>query len=105
LKRVAARRQTGFTLLEILVVLSLLGVLLGLVGTALVAANRAAAKAERFAMRLDEVRAAQGFLRRSISQALPVAQGDATARPERFIGHAQSMSFYAPLPDSVGGGA
>lgn len=54
-------RQTGFTLLEILVVLSLLGVLLGLVGAALVGANRATAKAERFSTRLDEVRAAQGF--------------------------------------------
>jgi len=96
--------QKGFTLLEILVVLSLLGLLMGLIGTALVGANRASAKAGRFATRLDEVRAAQAFLRRSIGQALPLTEGDAAAKPERFIGHRQSMSFYAPLPDSVGGG-
>ena len=101
---VTVTRQAGFTLLEILVVLSLLGVLLALVGTALVGTNRASARAERFSTRLDEVRAAQVFLRRSIGHALPLAQADAATRPERFVGHAQSMSFYAPLPDSVGGG-
>lgn len=100
----SVKQQAGFTLLEILVVLSLLGVLMGLAGTALIGASRASAKAERFSPRLDEVRAAQGFLRHSISQALPLSQTNLTARPKRFIGHAQSMSFYASLPDSVGGG-
>lgn len=96
--------QAGFTLLEVLVVLSLLGLLLGLVGTALVGASRASGKAERFGTRLDEVRAAQVFLRRSIGQALPLSAGDPEAQPQRFSGHAQAMTFYAPLPDSVGGG-
>jgi len=98
------RRERGFTLLEILVVLSLLGVLLGLVATALVGANRAVAKAQVFSERLDEVRGAQTFLRRAIGQALPVAQGDVTEKPARFVGHAAAMTFYAPLPDSIGGG-
>ncbi|WP_277964252.1 prepilin-type N-terminal cleavage/methylation domain-containing protein [Pseudomonas sp. RIT-To-2] len=98
------RAERGFTLLEILVVLSLLGILLGLVGTALVSANRASAKAERFSQRLDDLRAAQGYLRRAISQALPVAAGDAAAKPAVFNGQAHGMSFYAPLPESVGGG-
>ena len=40
----------------------------------------------------------------AISQALPVAEGDAVAKPARFIGHAQALTFYAPLPESIGGG-
>ncbi|EIK94457.1 general secretion pathway protein J [Pseudomonas sp. M47T1] len=96
--------QGGFTLLEILVVLSLLGILAGLVGTALVSANRATAKAERFSTRLDEVQAAQHYLRRAISQALPLATGSPVAKPPRFIGAPEQLTFHGPLPDSIGGG-
>jgi len=99
------RRQGGFTLLEILIVLSLLAVLLTLVGGALVGANRAVMKADRYATRLDERRAAQGFLRQAISQALPLDLADnGASAPGLFVGTAQRLQFAATLPGNLGGG-
>ena len=99
------RRQRGFTLLEVLVVISLLGLLLTLIGAALSGANRAMAKAERYSSRLDEVRSSENFLRSAIAQALPLAAGKpGQAQSPMFQGDTQSLSFYAPLPATVGGG-
>lgn len=96
-------RQGGFTLLEILVVLSLLGVLLGLISTMLVGVNRVVANTERFSDRQEGIRTAQRFLRESISQALPVGSGEG-ARRHHFVGDAGGIVFFAPLPAAVGGG-
>ena len=99
------RHQSGFTLLEILIVLSLLAVLLTLVGGALVGANRAVLTADRYTTGLDERRAAQGFLRQAISQALPLdlAEND-HGGAGLFVGSAQRMHFAAALPGNLGGG-
>lgn len=100
-----SKRQAGFTLLEIMIVLSLLAVLLTLVGGALVGANRAVVKADQYTSRLDERRAAQGFLRQAISQALPLdlAENDHSGAG-LFVGSAQRMQFAATLPGNLGGG-
>ncbi len=97
--------QGGFTLLEILFVLTLLGVLMALVGGALLGANRAVLKAQRYTVSLDEMRAAQGFLRGSISQALPLdTSEDDSEGSGFFIGSAQRLQFVATLPGELGGG-
>lgn len=98
------RNQRGFTLLEVLLVISLLGILLMLVAGALLGANRAVLKAERYTTSLDESRAAQAFLRASISQALPLNTSEDDASRSFFEGSAQRLQFVATLPDELGGG-
>lgn len=98
-------RAKGFTLLEVLVVLSLLGVMLTLIAAAIAGANRAMAKAERYSTELDEVRSTQNFLRSALGQALPLSAGKpGAAQTPIFEGEAERMAFYAPLSASLGGG-
>lgn len=100
-----SRRAQGFTLLEVLVVLSLLGVLLALIAGAISGGNRALGKAERYSTALDEVRSAQNFLRNGIGLALPLAAGaPGTSESPVFLGQPQSLAFYAPLASHFGGG-
>lgn len=88
-----------------MIVLSLLGVLLALVGGALLGANRAVLKAQRYTASLDEMRAAQQFLRTSISEALPLdVTEDDSQTNGFFVGSAQRLQFVATLPGVLGGG-
>ena len=98
------RREQGFTLLEVLVVLSLLSVLLLLVSAALLGANRAVAKAQAYTVSLDEMRAAQQFLRTSISEALPLKLTDDSQAEGFLIGMPERLQFVATLPGVLGGG-
>ncbi|WP_339406685.1 prepilin-type N-terminal cleavage/methylation domain-containing protein [Pseudomonas helleri] len=98
-------RQQGFTLLEIMIVLSVLGVLLALVGSVLVGTQKALLKAQRYTTSLDEIHAAQQFLRTSLAQVLPMQiKLEGRDRAGIFYGSAQRLTFVASLPGQLGGG-
>jgi general secretion pathway protein J len=101
-------RQRGFTLLELLVAITLLGVLMA----ALFGALRLGARVwEAGEARLDasaRVQVVQDFLRQQLSQTVPLAEiTDDPREPGTmlFVGESDSLRFVGLLPEHLGGGA
>ena len=101
-------RQRGFTLLELLVAITLLGVLMA----ALFGALRLGARVwETGEARLDasaRVQVVQDFLRQQLGQTVPMSETTDDSRPSRgmvFTGASDGLSFVSLLPAHLGGGA
>jgi len=98
-------RQRGFTLLEVLISLGLLGMLMVLIASALTASSRTQMLGERYSERLDEIRSAQDFLRSAAQQAYPaVFRSDDTHSGPVFEGERDQLRLVAPLPPQLAGG-
>ena len=101
-----ARQEAGFTLLELLVAMTVLGVLTGLLASGLSFGTRIW---ERERSQLDvtsELQLTQDVLRRLLTQALPLpspARG-AAAPPPTFVGSDDSIEFLGPPPAQMLGG-
>jgi len=101
-----ARRAAGFTLLEVLLAVSLLAAALALVFGILRAAGATVERGEVIAARNERIRAVSGFLRQRIASAQGAVYGldPGSGRSLRFEGDAGSMRFVADLPDYLGRG-
>jgi len=100
------RAAAGFTLVEMLVATILLAAAMTLGFATLRAASNAATRGEVQAQRNERMRAVEGFLRRRIASALPIAH-DVDARtgiPARFSGDQEGLRFVADLPAYLGRG-
>ena len=97
------KRAAGFTLLEILAALVLLALLLLGVYSGIASASRSVRSGTAAIERMDELRAAQQFLRRELAQsvAAPISHTD-RGEPVYFHGSAHEMSYVAPLPGYLG---
>ncbi|KGM55184.1 general secretion pathway protein GspJ [Lysobacter arseniciresistens ZS79] len=102
--RAAAAR--GFTLIEVLLATVLLAAGLAIAFSTLGAATRTAHRGESLAQRSERIRAVEGFLRKRIAAARPLAfaTDEDSLVPQRFVGSAERMRFVADLPDYLGRG-
>lgn len=98
--------QRGFTLIEILLATMLLAAGLALGFATLRAATATVDRGEAIASRNERMRAVQGFLRKRLASAAPIAFAieDDSGRMIRFIGGPTRMRFVADLPDYLGRG-
>jgi general secretion pathway protein J len=98
-------RSRGFTLVEILLALSLMGMLLALAYGGLRASTRATDKGQEVLEYSGRIRMAHQFVRKQINQMVPLAFADeATGERTVFLGEPGSIRFVAPMPGYLGFG-
>jgi len=107
------KRAAGFTLVELLLAVTLLSMLLALTYGGLQAATRATDRGQRILEESGRLRMAHQFVRKQLNQAVPLGfnqEDDAAAAlgeqtvMEVFRGSASSIRFVGPMPGYLGFG-
>ena len=106
MKQAANRRQRGFTLLEILIAMTLLGLLMAMLFGGLRLGTRAWEASDVRSADLARLEAVQGFIRRALTGAYPLlGTGDDDAKRRiAFTGGAEAVAFTALMPAHFGVG-
>ena len=106
MKKAANERQRGFTLLEILIAMTLLGLLMAMLFGGLRLGTRAWEASDVRSADLARLEAVHGFIRRALTGAYPLlGTGDDDAKRRiAFTGGAQAVAFTALMPAHFGVG-
>lgn len=97
-------QSKGFTLIEILVAMVMLSMTLLLLFSSLFTANKYWTIGENKIEKNEEIRLASTFIRKQITQTIPLLWIDATKRKLLFQGQHDELSFVSTLPSHRGGG-
>lgn len=94
------RRSRGFSLIEVLLVVTLLAAGLALAFAVLRNATQATGRAEVLAQRSERLRAVQAFVRRQLDAAMPLPMefDEGTGEARIFVASADELQFVAPMP-------
>jgi len=98
-----SQRNAGFSLLELLVAVSLLSVALFLLYSGLFSAAQSWETGERQIIRNDIQRTQLAFVRRLLREAVPLMLYDGRDNRILFHGERDTLRFIAPLPSHRGG--
>ena len=105
---VPATKQAGFTLVELLVAMTIMGLMMTVLFGSLHLSARAWDSGEKRMEEAGDITRVQGFLRGRISLARPIPVPDHLDRVHRdhvlFEGGGDSLYFIAPMPAHRGGG-
>lgn len=102
----ALRRQSGFTLLELMLAMTLTMVLMGLVYASVRMTIRATESGEAMVDRSNRIRITQEFLRRQLNRAMPliIETSPTDGRTRSFEGSAGEIRWVGPMPGYLGSG-
>lgn len=103
-QRLRRATQHGFTLLETIVALTLLGLMLAVLSGSIRFAGQSRDAAASRIDSIDNMRIAQDFLRQTLAQAHPKRWLKAVGRPFVFRGERDELAMAAPLTARVGVG-
>lgn len=105
--RFAATRNSGFTLVELLLAMTLMSILLALTYSGLRAASRSADQGEKILAAGGELRASHQFVRKQLNQMLPLSFDQSESGDQVrvvFEGDANRIKYVAPMPGYLGSG-
>lgn len=102
--KVAVKNKNGFTLVEVLIGITILGFILLLTFSSLYSAGKTWATNENKTNQIDEMRLASNFLRQYIQQTIPLIWISSNGRQIAFQGKHNEIDFVSPLPTHRGGG-
>ena len=94
----------GFTLVEILVALTLFSLVLAIIFSALYSSGRTWERSEAQIADNDSRRLDLGFVRKQLGEAIPLVLLDGRDNPVLFAGDHDAVRFIADLPGHRGGG-
>ncbi len=99
------KRTQGFTLIEVIVVFTLLAMIMAMIFSGIDSGRRTAEKGEQRITAINEMRVIQGIIRHQVSRAmgLGVVESD-EGEMLKFIGDENAITFVAPMPGYLGTG-
>ncbi len=98
------KKNSGFTLIEVIIAMTILSLILVLLFSTLYTANRNWQSTERKITQNDELRSVEHFIQRQLSQTIPLMWVSKTERRLVFEGKSDELRFTSSLPAHRGGG-